>query len=113
MLYLCGWISMLALVLLICAVSALCRRTFASLMFCLLLYVGPLAFMRTLLDALPMGRVNVLLHYICYGMPLSYPGTFAEAPNNSRALLTGILLTVSLIGAAVGARAYCRHQVGE
>ena len=94
-----------------CSVSALCRQSFSSLVRSLLVYIGPYAFLRLVLDALPVGRVNALLHYLCYSAPISYPGTFSEAPGNARLLLTAMALAVPLSAAALGAYRYCNHQV--
>ena len=110
-LYLCGWLSSLAVAVLTCSVSALCRQSFSSLVRSLLVYIGPYAFLRLVLDALPMGRINALLHYLCYSAPISYPGTFSEAPGNDRLLLTAMALAVTLSAAALGAYRYCNHQV--
>ena len=110
-LYLSGWLSVLILSILIQAVSAGCRKTFSSLMISLIVYGGPLA-LRVFLDMLPMGRVNVFLHYICYAMPFYFPGMFMEAPPDARVLLTGIALTSAALGLGFGGRRHCRYQAG-
>lgn len=110
-LYLCGWLSALTAAVVTCGISARCRQSFSALVFSLILYIEPLAVVRIVLDSLPMGIVNSLLHWVCYSMPVFYPGTFAEAPGGARAFLTAIGLTAALIGAAAGAYGYCRHQV--
>ena len=63
------------------------------------------------LDGLPRGFVNILLHYFCYSFPFSYPGMFLEAPDKDRLFMTIIALSVTLAGAALGACRYCSHQV--
>lgn len=110
-LYLSGWFTAVVLAVLVCGISAGCRQSFTALVRSLVLYIGPFAVMRVVLDSLPMGRVNALLHYICYSLPFSYPGTFSEAPDSGKAFLTAIALAAALIGAAIGAMRYCRHQV--
>lgn len=110
-LYLCGWFSTLVLSILVQAVSARCRQSFSSLVRSLVIYIGPFALMRVVLDMFPMGRVNVFLHYICYSMPFSYPGTFLEAPLSSKLLLTGLTAAAALLGLGLSAIWYCRHQV--
>lgn len=110
-LYLCGWLGALVLAVTVCAVSAASRKSFSSLVRSLALYIGPFALLRLVLDMLPMGRLNTLLHYICYSMPFSYTGTFANAPDNSRLLLTATALSAALLGAAYGAYRYCHYQV--
>lgn len=111
-LYLCGWFSALVVAAVTCGISARCRQSFSSLVLSLLFYIGPFFFMRTVLDSLPMGVINRLLHSVCYGMPLSYPGTFPQAPFGVRVFLTVVGMAAALIGAVAGARGYCRHQVG-
>ncbi len=110
-LYLCGWFSVLVLAVLVCAVSANSRQSFASLVRSLLLYMGPFAVMRIILDLLPAGGINAVLHTICYSMPLSYPGCFLEAPDKARIVMTFFELAVALTAAAAGIHGYCRHQV--
>ena len=112
-LYLCGWGSTLVLVALVGAVSASGRQLFSVLVRSLLLYAGPLAVVKIVLDTLPMGRVNSMLHLVCYSMPLSYPGTFAEALARGKAVLTALMLTVAATATAAGAYRYCHHQVGQ
>lgn len=110
-LYLGGWLSSLIVAALTCAVSACCRHSFSSLVRSLLLYIGPYIFMKLVLDGLPVGFVNILLHYFCYSFPFSYPGMFLEAPDKDRLFMTAIALSIALLGAALGANRYCRHQV--
>lgn len=111
-LHLGGWLGILILAAMVCAVSAMSRRSFSSLIRSLLLYIGPFAVMRIVLDALPMGRPNKLLHYICYSMPFSYPGVLLENPAGRRGFFTAILLTAGASAMALGGHAYCRHQTG-
>ena len=113
MLYLCGWAAALVLAVLVCAVSAVSRNSFSALVRSLALYAVPFAFMRLVLDSLPMGRVNALLHIVCYSMPLSFCGTYVEASHGGRWLMAAVALAAALLGAAAGARRYCRHQVGR
>lgn len=110
-LYLCGWLSAVVLALLVCGISARCRQSFCALVRSLFLYFGPFAVMRVVLDSLPMGWINVLLHYICFSMPFSYPGTCPEAPDSAKPVLTALALAAALVGAVASARGYCRHQV--
>lgn len=110
-LYLCGWFSSLVVALVTCGISAGCGQSFSSLVRSLFFYIGPFAFMRIVLDSLPLGVVNSLLHSVCYSLPLSYPGTFIQAPDDARIFLTATGLAVALIGTVAGARRYCRHQV--
>ena len=111
LLYLCGWFSILVLNVLVQTVSTRCGQSFSSLVRSLLLYMGPSALMRVILDMFPMGRINVFLHYICYSMPFSFPGTFLEAPLSSKIVMAGITAVVTLLGLGLGAVRYCRHQV--
>ncbi|WP_276951613.1 hypothetical protein [Acetatifactor muris] len=113
LLYLSGWFSVVVLSILVLAVSAGCRKTFSALIISLLVYMGPFACMRVVLDMLPMGRVNAFFHYICYAMPFSFPGIFLEAPSNAKGLLAGIALTAAVLGLALGGMRYCRHQVSR
>ncbi len=110
-LYLCGWFSALVVAVVTCGISAGCRQTFSSLVRSLFFYIGPFAFREIVLDSLPMGVVNSLLRSVCYGMPLSYPGAFAEAPGGARVFLTAMGLAAALIGAGAGVWGHCRHQV--
>lgn len=112
-LYLAGWFSVLVLTLLVHAVSAGSRQSFSSMIKALGIYFGPFVTMRVILNLFPMGRVNMLLHYICYSMPFSYPGMIMEAPAGSglEELLTVSALTAAIVGGILGARLYCRHQV--
>lgn len=70
-----------------------------------------MAFMRVVLDALPRGRCLSLLYLMGYSMPLSYPGSFIEAPESGKAVMTGIALTAAVTAMAGGAYRYCHHQV--
>lgn len=112
-LYLAGWFSILVLVLLVQAVSAGSRQSFSSLIKSIALYFGPYVFMRAILNLFPAGRINMLLHYICYSMPFSYPFMILEAPSGSglEELLTLSALTAAVLGGALGMRLYCRHEV--
>ncbi|MCI8542322.1 MAG: hypothetical protein HFH95_03240 [Lachnospiraceae bacterium] len=113
MLYLCGWAAAVVLAALVCAVSAASRQSFSSLVRSLALYIGPFAFMRLVLDSLPRGRVNSLLHMICYSMPLSFCGSYVEVSHGERWLMAAVALAAAVSGAAVSARRYCHHQVGR
>lgn len=98
---------------LVCGASVAGRQPFGVLGSSLLAYIGPLAFMRIVLDPLPMGLVNAMRHMACYSMPLSFPGTFMEAPPGGKAILVGIALAVAAFAMARGAYRYCRRQVGQ
>lgn len=117
MLYLAGWFAVLVLVGVVQCVSAKSKQSFGALVWSVLIYIGPFAVMRVVLDAMPMemvnalGMVNVILHYICYSTPFSYPGSFMQAPGNARLLLTGIAAAAALAGALLGSYSYCHHQV--
>lgn len=113
LLYLCGWAAVLVLALLVQGVSAKCRNPFSALVKSLLVYAGPFAFMRVVLEAFFGGSIGRLLRYFCYSMPLSYPQCFLEAPGGVRVLMTGFLLTAAAAGAALGVSGYCRHQAGN
>ena len=80
-------------------------------MWSLLLYLGPFAAVRIILDQLPMVFVNRLVHYIVYSMPLTYAGMVLESPLSGRRFLTGLALAAALLAAGWGARGWCRHQV--
>lgn len=112
-LYLVGWFSTLVLAVFVCGFSAVNRQPFWVLIWSVLLYGGPLAFMRVVLDGLPMGRFLSVLYLMGYSMPLSYPGSFMEAPGSGKVVLTGIALTAAVTAMAGGAYRYCHHQVSR
>lgn len=111
LIHLYGWFSVIVLALMVQGISAKCRQTFSALLWSLFFYAGPFALMRTLLDNLPMVRLNMLLHQIIYSMPFSYAGMMLNAPPNWRRFLIGFALTAALLGGLLGARSWCRHQV--
>lgn len=109
--HLCGWFSVIVLTLVVQGLSARCRQTFSTVLWSLAFYAGPFALMRILLDNLPMGRLNRLLHQLIYSMPFSYAGMMLNAPPNWRRLMTGFALAAAFLGVFLGARSWCRHQV--
>ena len=111
LMHFCGWLSVIFLTWMVLGLSARARQTFSTLMWSLLLYLGPFAAVRIILDQLPMVFVNRLVHYIVYSMPLTYAGMVLESPLSGRRFLTGLALAAALLAAGWGARGWCRHQV--
>lgn len=110
-LHLCGWFSLLVLILTVQAISARCRQSFASVLWSLTAYLAPVAVIECILDNLPMGRANYWLHIIGYSTPFFFPGVYIQASPGRKLLLIVLALTSAFLGAVLGARSWCRHQV--
>lgn len=108
--HLCCWLAVLALTVIVQCVSAVSRQSFLSLLCSLLLYIGPFAFMRIILNSLPLGWLNIQLCRIIYSLPFSYGGMMLNAPPDSQRFMTCCLAAVTLLCGILGARAWCRHQ---
>lgn len=111
LLHLGGWFAVLALVLQIQAVSARCRSSFGSLLWSLVVYLGPFALIRMVLDNLPSTVWNRWLQHICYSMPLSFPAMYAQSPPLAKRILLIFVLIAAVLAAVLGAVRWCRHQV--
>lgn len=106
LIHFCSWFAVLVLTLLVQGISAKCRQTFSSVLWSLFLFAGPFALLRLVLDKLPMGRLNILLHRIIYSMPFSYTGITLSASPDWRRFMTGCALVMALSGGLLGARAW-------
>ena len=109
--HLAGWFSMLVLVLQVQAISSKCRSSFMSLLWSLAAYLGPIAVIRTILDAFPTTRLIMWLKYFGYSMPLSFSGMYTQAPSSSKRVLLVIALITAVVTAVLGAVGWSRHQV--
>lgn len=113
MMYFGGYLALSVLVAMAMAVSVFCRHTFLSLVWCLAFYLGPFALMRILLDQLPGTLLNVLLHRIIYGLPLSFALVILNAPPVQRWFLLGVEGVLMVVCVFSGILGWCRHQVGR
>ena len=112
-LYLSSWLAILVLITLVLAVSALCKKSFTSLIWSLGLFFGPFALLRVVLDQLPITRFLMWVKLVIYGLPLSYAGMCQNAPFKMTLIMTGVEAAVGMIGVLVSVRGWCGHQVEE
>ncbi|MCM1214885.1 MAG: hypothetical protein NC331_06200 [Lachnospiraceae bacterium] len=110
-LHLCGWFSMLALVLQIQAISSKCKSSFGSQLLSLVAYMSPYAVVNGVLGNLPFTALNKYLQYFCYSMPLTFSGMFVQAPVSGKRVLLTFAVIVAVVAAVLGAWKWGRHQV--
>ena len=110
-LHLGGWFSMLVLILQVQAISAKCKSSFGSILWSLAAYLGPYAMIKAILNNLPSTELNIWLQKICYSMPLSFSGMYVQAPPSGKQTLVIFALLAAALGAVLGARVWCRHEV--
>ncbi|MCM1541107.1 MAG: hypothetical protein NC121_07590 [Blautia sp.] len=110
-LHLCGWFSVMALVLQIQAISSKCKSSFGSLLWSLAVYLVPYAVVRGILWNLPVTVLNKWLQYFCYSMPLTFSGMFVQAPMSGKRVLLTFAVTVAVAAAGIGCWKWGRHQV--
>ena len=112
-LYLGCWLAVLVLTGVVMAVSALCRRSFGSLIWSIGLYFGPYIVVRVLLNQLSVSRFFMWVQVVVYGLPFSYGLMWLNAPTILGLMMTGVEVVVGGIGAVLSVRGWCRHQVEE
>ena len=109
---LCGWAAVSALTLLVIAVSARSRQTFASVLWSLFVFLIPPAIVIIVLNQLRRTLIIRLISFLLYSMPsMLFPARFLECPMNFRLAQGGVLALTAAAAAVYGARRYCRRQV--
>lgn len=112
-LYLGCWLAVLVLTGAVMAVSALCKRSFGSLVWSIGLYFGPHIIVRVVLNQLSVSRFLMWVQVVVYGLPFSYALMCLNAPAVLGLVMTGVEVIVGSIGAVLSGRGWCRHQVEE
>lgn len=110
-LYMSSWLAILVLNALVLAASALCKKSFTSLIWSLGLFLGPFAFLRVVLDQLPMTRLLMWVKTVIYSLPLSYAGMCQNAPFKMVMIMTGVEAAAGVMGVLMSVKGWCRHQV--
>ena len=112
-LYLGCWLAVLALTGVVLAVSALCKRSFGSLVWSIGLYFGPYIVVRVVLNQLSVSRFLMWVQVVVYGLPFSYAMMCLNAPSALGLVMTSVEVIVGSAGAVLSGRGWCRHQVEE